>query len=467
MNGPFAHPDRFRGEEPTHIAIIGGGASGVLLAAQLLSRRQPGLVVTMIETRDELGCGLAYSTPDPNHLLNTRVSSMSAFPDRPGHFAEWLSGRAGFSGDTGPQAFVSRSVYGSYLSDLVEPWRGVANSPLRCLKGECVRITETAEGVTIHMADGSHFAATAAVLATGHVLPQRDADDLLSDPWDAPSGHDPDGRVLILGTGLTMIDQVLSLIAASHRGEIVALSRRGLLPRSHRVTKPLAIPRSAVPIGATVSTYVRWARGLARRAEAEGGTWRDAVDGIRPHVRAIWRSLPVAERARFLRHAAGWWDVHRHRVPPESEQRIGDAIARGQLRFLRGGFVTAARQGDGILARIAPRAQDVPDELVCTRIVDCRGIRRDPEHNASPLVADLIARGEARIDPLRIGLEVTHDCRLIRRDGSRSERLLAIGPVSRAAFWEITAVPDIREQTAAIATDLAAGGHWSCPVPSI
>src|SRR5690606_27114150 len=137
--------------------------------------------------------GLAYSTPDPSHLLNTRVSSMSAFPDRPGHFAEWLSARDDFAADPGPQAFVSRSVYGSYLSDLVEPWQGIANSPLHCLRGECVRITETPDGVMIHMADGSRFPATAAVLATGHVLPQRDPDDPLSDPWEPPAAHDPDG----------------------------------------------------------------------------------------------------------------------------------------------------------------------------------------------------------------------------------------------------------------------------------
>jgi uncharacterized NAD(P)/FAD-binding protein YdhS len=38
--------------------------------------------------------------------------------------------------------------------------------------------------------------------------------------------------------------------------------------------------------------------------------------------------------------------------------------------------------------------------------------------------------------------------------GVPSERLFAIGPVTRAAFWEIVAVPDIRNQCAALANRL-------------
>ncbi|MDZ4134260.1 MAG: FAD-dependent oxidoreductase, partial [Paracoccaceae bacterium] len=187
-----------------------------------------------------------------------------------------------------------------------------------------------------------------------------------------------------------------------------------------------------------------------------GGTWRDAVDGIRPHLRNLWRGLSHDQRARFLRHGATWWDVHRHRIPPASQGRIDAAIASGQLRQLQGRFLGARRgTGDQIIAQIQPRGETNVTELTAARIVDCRGIRRDPETNATPLIADLLARGLARIDPLRIGLDVTLHCRVINRDGKPSRQIYAIGPVSRAAFWEITAIPDIREQTARLSSELA------------
>jgi uncharacterized NAD(P)/FAD-binding protein YdhS len=46
------------------VAIIGGGASGTLVAAQLLRRHHPdGLTVVLIERAAEIGRGVAYSTP--------------------------------------------------------------------------------------------------------------------------------------------------------------------------------------------------------------------------------------------------------------------------------------------------------------------------------------------------------------------------------------------------------------------
>jgi uncharacterized NAD(P)/FAD-binding protein YdhS len=87
-------------------------------------------------------------------------------------------------------------------------------------------------------------------------------------------------------------------------------------------------------------------------------------------------------------------------------------------------------------------------------VFDCRGISRNPTRHASPLIAGLFASGAARIDPLSIGLDVDLSFRLISASGKASDRLFAIGPVSRAAFWEITAIADIRDQTQKLAATL-------------
>lgn len=405
-----------------------------------------------------LGCGVAYSTTDPDHLLNTRAHNMSAWPDRPRHFIDWLKDRPEGTGVT-EQCFVSRATYGAYLAGLLDRWSGEGpDRRLRCVRRTCLRLRETPKGVAAMLDDGQTLVGDMAVLATGHVQPTSEPDGALTSPWSPMEPVDPDARIVIVGTGLTMVDCVLSLLKSGQRGQILSISRRGLLPQGHTATRPMAIELGDLPLGAPISALLSWLRGLAREAERRGGTWRDAVDGVRPHVRRIWRSLPPVERTRFLRHGATWWDVHRHRIPPASAAVIGQAMQSGQLILRRGHFLGAEVGNDGQrTCAFRPRGEDHPVRLTAARVIDCRGIRRDPEDHASPLIADLLATGQARVDGLRISLDVTGDCRIIARNGVPARRLLAIGPASRAAFWEITAIPDIRDQVARLVNAMAAG----------
>src|SRR5947209_14128853 len=98
------------------IAIVGGGCSGLLVAVQLHRQGYEGQI-TIVEPRAELGRGLAYSTRFDEHLLNVPAGKMSALPDEPAHFLEWLQARE-FPG-AGPSLFAPRRVYGEYLSDLL------------------------------------------------------------------------------------------------------------------------------------------------------------------------------------------------------------------------------------------------------------------------------------------------------------------------------------------------------------
>jgi uncharacterized NAD(P)/FAD-binding protein YdhS len=54
-----------------------------------------------------------------------------------------------------------------------------------------------------------------------------------------------------------------------------------------------------------------------------------------------------------------------------------------------------------------------------------------------------------------LGLGVTSNCALLHRDGGVSRRVFAVGPVTKGAFCEITAVPDIRRQCELLAEHLA------------
>src|SRR5882724_3029332 len=108
-----------------HAIIIGGGASGVLLAYQLLQRSTPDFRITLIEKRPEIGRGLAYHTGNPEHVLNVRVANMSALPDEPDHFWRWLTSRDGVPpACPDPYCFVPRRIYGDYISSLLTMSKG-------------------------------------------------------------------------------------------------------------------------------------------------------------------------------------------------------------------------------------------------------------------------------------------------------------------------------------------------------
>ena len=433
------------------ITIIGGGATGMLIAAHLLAREAAQFHITLIEGHFEPGRGLAYSTRDPDHLLNTRVAQMSAWPEAPGHLLNWLRARPETAEIT-PQDFISRCLYGDYLTHLADPWKDSGRFDI--LQDQAMKLSDDGRDVTL--ASGRQLRGDLTILATGHALPQSREGDPVTGAWDFRAPEDRGARVIIIGTGLSMVDQALSLLNKGHEGPILAVSRRGLLPLPHAPSAPMKLTPADLPLDQGVSQLLRFLRGKARAAEAAGGTWRDVVDGIRPFIAEIWQAWPERERRRFLRHASSWWEVHRHRIPDASDLRLRRAMKDGQLTILRAGFQGAKRDAEGnLIACLRPRGSTAITEIEAAFIVDCRGIRRDPVAHASPVLADLFARGFARKDPLGIGPDVTTDGRLITESGSLMPGVVALGPPTRAALWEITAIPDIRAQAAALAARIS------------
>lgn len=464
MNTHLAMPSRQFSATAPHVIIIGGGASGAVMATHLLSQAECAFRVTIIEGQNDLGRGLAYSTKDPDHLLNTRAQNMSAFPDQPDHFANWVK-TCPDAGKIGAQDFAGREVYGRYITSLLAPWRdGAKAGQLSVVSQSAVGLRETANGVSVRLGNGASIPGDLAIIATGYGLEAGRPEGDLQGPLDEARDLDPEARVVIIGSGLSMVDRVVSLRKSGHRGEIIAVSRRGLLPRSHAPCHAMPIAENEVPLGAPISVLLGWVRGLADRATQQGGTWRDAIDGIRPYASAIWRALPREDRSRFLRHAVIWWDVHRHRIPPASDEIIRAARADGQLKLQRGKFVGTGASPDGDqVARVVCRETGEELAIPAGAIFDCRGRLSDSGRRRSSLMADLLDQGQARIDPLKIGLDVDLSCRVLNGQGEPSDRILAVGPASRSAFWEMTAMPDIRQQTARLAGELAQ--YWSNRTP--
>jgi len=271
-----------------------------------------------------------------------------------------------------------------------------------------------------------------------------------ADPWagDIAEGLGPDDIVVLIGTGLTAIDAALLLDAAGFGGRIVAISRRGLVPRPHADTPPQPGLRER-PAG-TLSRLVRHVRD---RTAAVG--WRAAVDELRPITQIMWGAADSPMRARFLRHLRPYWDVHRHRLAPSVAARVDALCAAGRLSFAAGKLVSATAEGSGARLCWRPRGSDAPVETRVARIVNCTGPQGDLQRSDEPLLRDLLGKGLIRPDPLRIGLDVDAQSQVIGSDGSADPRLLCIGPMTRGGLWEVVAVPDIRQQNWTLARRLA------------
>ncbi len=440
------------------IVVVGGGASGTILAVHLLRNGPPSLRVAIVEHRAVVGAGIAYSTDEPDHLLNTRASGMSAFPDDPDHFWRWLvaTSRAEALGCDGSFCFVPRRVYRDYLGELVAPFLAPGGR-LSLIEGTCTDIRPVRGGVAIDLSDGRTEVAGLAVLATGYCEPSVEAGSRIIGPWSGigafPVGRDDD--VVILGTGLSMVDNVATLRRRGHRGTITAISRRGLLPQRHAPSVPLRLDAADVPFGTAPAYLMRWLRRTVRWAsEAEGRGWRDVVDALRPHTQGLWQSLSPEGRRSFLRHARTLWEVHRHRMAPAAAEGLEAALADGHLRIVTGRVIETASDAQAAVLSVRERGTGTVREIRGDWLIDCMGILRDPASGSGQLVARLIEAGRARLDPLRIGLDVTADGAVVDAHGVACDRLFAVGPVTRARFWEVTAIPDIRVQCAELGTHL-------------
>jgi uncharacterized NAD(P)/FAD-binding protein YdhS len=259
-----------------------------------------------------------------------------------------------------------------------------------------------------------------------------------------------------------MVDMALSLDRQGHRGKITALSPRGLLSQVHRNVKPIVVPANDVPFGAELSKLSSWVRQFCANVVNEGGDWRSAIDALRPHTQRLWRSMSLAQRQRFVRHARAYWDVHRHRLAPEVQTQLSSLRAAGRLEIIAGRSVDAEQRKDAITIRIVRRGQNEIETCNFARLVDCTGPIHDPRQSTNPLIRSLLARGAARPDPLSIGLDIDQEYSLIDASSRRSNRVRAIGPLTRAAFWECIAYPTSVSSVATLPI-LSPGLHLPAP----
>jgi len=454
------------------VLIIGGGYTGAALAVRLSREAQRSLNIGVIEPREEVGRGVAYSAAHPDHRLNGPDMVHIALPDDVEHFTRWLQEEDMPALD--PEAvfnngplFARRADFGRYMAALFDNHRqkNASGSVLEHIRKTATGLTVEPDSATVVLEDGRRLSAQQVVLATSNEVPAipslfrtafKDDPAFLPNPWDLDrlKAVAADATVLILGTGLTAADVIATLAEQGHEMGIDAVSRRGLLPvRQNPMpdTEPMwnrfvrTPPRFVEKHGRLTSVLeiFRSLREDAAEQESTGGTWHNAFDELRDAARTLWPDLSLEEQNRFQRHLKPWYETRRFRLAPQISDILEAQQQTGRLNIYAGRFMSAMNEGNTISVSIRHRTSGEETKKSYDAVINCTGPSADPSASGNPVMMQVVKEGLAAPNPNGQGFLVDELCRAVSSGGKSQDRLRILGPLTRGCFVESGSVPAI------------------------
>ena len=488
------------------VTIVGGGFSGVCAAIHLVRATPVPLDITLIESRDRIGPGLAYSGTDPDHRLNGPTWSHSIDPLDAGHFSRWCERHGVFKADPEGQrpdgsAFARRSVYGDYLEDTLRQhavW-APTQSTIHSVHDVAVSAQRRDGRYTVQTQSGLALTCELLIIATGNALPKLQAPlaadlaqhpGVIENPLDTQRLRDlaPTARVLLIGSGLTALDVLSTLQRRGHAGEITVLSRRGLRPKPqapapdgvwvpatgtdllNRLNAPAPDYLTDPRLPRTVRAWTRAVRARIREAGPDQTAWYPVFDAVRDAVWRLWPQLPAAQKRRYLRRLRTWYDVHRFRAPPQNEVIVAQALAQGHVRHVAARLLAAHVDEDGRCLHVTyvGRNGQIHEQQV-DALVNCTGLDAASRAASNPFLANLLQQGLLTPDDVGIGFAVDSTCRVIHAHHEAEEAdpaLRLIGPPTAGTFGDPIGALFIAAQIHRILPDLLHTLAASAPLPA-
>ena len=456
------------------VAIVGGGFSG-LVALVHLCRAIPSGTFAIMECHPLHFPGTAYGSCDSEHLLNVPAVRMGPIPEDPASFHRWLETQT--PGKFRADAFVPRALFGAYLTEFVADEVARSGAHVSFVRAAVIDMHDAQSHVNLTLdcacdaadapARPQPMAARCVVIAPGlpaSPAPWADhvhgvsAAALIPDPWKAGAllGIPPDAGIMLLGSGLTAVDIAEGLRRLGHRGVIRMVSRNGRLPLPHADHGEPPMLATREQFAGSPAKVLSVLRRAARQRIAAGLGWQGAIDAIRPHIPAIWKSWSTAERRHFIRRARALWEIHRHRVPVQVLADITAQCAAGTLIIERGELVAVHPATSGTVAASVRTADGATHVHTVARVINCTGPSMNLRDTRHPLLASVQRNGLACTDDLGLGLRSDDECRLVGTNGVANPRIVIAGALRRGDMWEATAVPDLRVNAARAAATLVA-----------
>lgn len=438
------------------IAIVGGGFSGLAVLANLIKKAKRPFSVTIVSRDPPDVFGPAYSTPRPEHLLNVRASGMGLFEDNHGGFYEWA---ARTDKNIKPGEYLSRSLYARYLAGIREESLALAAQKsitvdfVRAELADIIPARSTLRLVT----DGESIDAKNVVLAIGNTLKAKEEPQttrLISDVWNFSyellEKAEDIRHVAVIGSGLTALDTIISLLNSQWKGKITCLSGSALLPQPHPAeydASKLQTPNRTQYIGKRLSGIMQ---ALRRDVKARAKDWPYVVDSVRPLIQEIWKGLNSKDRLRLSQKYFNLWNVHRHRCDANIRRQIDDAAAAGTVAMVKAkctGF-TPVQGGVDVTLEQAGKIRTERYDIV----FKCFGINYAVTNN--PLLTTLLNKGLLKSADTPYGIMADANFRACY---GPSGTIYALGTPLFGQLFETTAVPELRSQAAKIAEELISG----------
>lgn len=450
----------------SRLIIIGAGFSGVVAAIEFMRHAPDGAKVTMVNRSGRMARGLAYGTSSQHHLLNVPAGNMSAILDEPDSFLSFCQNTRS---DIHSGSFVPRAVYGAYLENLLASAEAQNAPRVACerITGDIVSIEKQGSDVTLKLASGEQLTADHVILAFGNFSPanpiplSRDVSNTtyVPDPW-APGVElvsNSVKKVLLIGAGLTAVDVLLTIKRLYPAIKVVMLSRRGLLPKGHREILPnpkfiTDIDKEILSATPSARSYLKVVREHVNKSPEH---WREIVAALRPITPELWSRMPSVEKRRFLRHLQVYWDVHRHRLAPETYRAFQNEMTTESVKLIAGRVESVCFSESDASVEIRARGSLQAERLLFDKIINCTGPCTGISKINDGLISDLVQKGVLSSDALELGLTVDEDYSLLSESGEKNPWISYVGPMLRARLWEATAVPELRFHAKQLAVRIA------------
>lgn len=380
-----------------NITIIGGGACGTAVFIELLLQAATSgladkIKIYIIEKHEKLGYGLAFGTEQPGHLLNTQAELMGIHVHEPEHFSQWLKQHGGKNrkdvkgeGES-DHTYTTRRLYGNYVSGQLNHYLEKAKKiglAVDIIHAEAVDIQRLANSYEVICLDGQRVPCDFIILAPGTPKPNNYTELLsypayIDFPWPSYkiiNSVKPSDHVGILGTSLSAIDAVMTVVDNGHKGDISLFSPDGMLPRVqpeesrsyersiltlshiHKI-KRATLRKVGVnevfklfqqEVEAHAGDQINWKSRNRENKSAEllldkdisaaergGDALSDVIYSLRYDAGTIWQMWDPDEKLLFKKWLGSHWMLNRHAMPLHNAYRLQALFKEKRLKVFSG-----------------------------------------------------------------------------------------------------------------------------------
>ncbi len=457
------------------IGIIGGGFTGTMTAVQLINKSTTPFEIILFNESESLNKGIAYNPYSDKHLLNVITGKMSAFPDKPDHFLDWVMIRDDFKEKDRTlisNSFLPRKLFGEYLSAIWFEVKNIAETKqitLTVIGSPIIDLDVSENTVSLWLENETKLKVDYCVIASGNNIPRNPriksidfytSERYFRNPWKKESvmNANDDLPVLIIGNGLTMVDSVFSLLEQGFKGEIYSISPNGfnILPHRHNGLKYTKLTEEFRE-GLSLFELVKLVNKHIKSVREYGVSAEPVIDSLRPHTQKIWKSLTENEKNLFMSRLRHLWGVARHRIPLNSHDKIQQLRIDGKLHVNSGKIIDFVESADFITVEYFDKHENTTKSIKVSRIINCTGPETNLVNLEKSFLKNCFLKGILTQDHLKLGITTDSDSfQVINSTGKPHLNLFTLGSNLKGEIWETTAVNELRGQAEKLAESLKA-----------